>query len=92
MKDFVKLISHEFDISPTGTHVAAVAYSTRAKTIFKFNTLQGPELNEENVGKLIDSMPHQFGLTFIDRGLKQAARDVFNEREGMRLDVPKVNV
>ena len=91
MKAFVKLITHEFDISPSGTHVAAIAYSTRAQIVFKFNTLKGSDLNEENVSNLIDGMPHQRGFTFIDRGLRLAARDVFIDRAGMRVEVPKVS-
>ena len=59
--------------------------------MFKFNTLKGSDLNEKSVSSLIDGMPHQRGFTFIDRGLRLAARDVFIDRAGMRVEVPKVS-
>ena len=57
MKAFLKQLADEFDISPSGTHVAVVAYSTNPQVVFKFNTLQGSQLNTVEVKKLLDSIP-----------------------------------
>ena len=90
MKDFLKQLADEFDISPSGTHVAAVAYSTNPKVVFKFNTLQGSQLNADEVKKLLDSIPHQRGLTYIDRALLFADSVIFTVDNGMRPQVTKV--
>ena len=90
MKDFLKEVADEFDISPSGTHVAALAYSTRAQVVFKFNTLQGARLNVDEVSRLLDRMPHQRGFTFIDKALIKANDEVFTKAGGMRDDKPKV--
>ena len=90
MREFLKEVVDEFDISPSGTHVAAVAYSTNPQVVFKFNTLQGARLNVGEVNKKLDRMPHQRGFTYIDRALRLADEQVFNVKDGMRRDVTKV--
>ena len=90
MRKFLKEVVDEFDISPSGTHVAAVAYSTNPQVVFKFNTLQGAQLNVDEVNKKLDRMPHQRGFTYIDRALRLADEQVFNVKDGMRRDVTKV--
>ena len=90
MREFLKQVADQFDISPSGTHVAAVAYSTKPAVVFKFNTLQGAQLNVDEVNKRLDKMPHQRGLTFIDRALVLANNEVFTKAGGMRDDIPKV--
>ena len=92
MKDFLKQLADEFDISPSGTHVAAVAYSTNPKVVFKFNTLQGSQLNADEVKKLLDRIPHQRGLTYIDRALLFADGEIFTVQNGMRPQVTKVTL
>ena len=90
MKAFLKQLTDEFDISPSGTHVAVVAYSTNPRVVFKFNTLQGSQLNTDKVKKLLDSIPHQRGLTYIDRALLFADGEIFTVQNGMRPQVTKV--
>ena len=92
MKDFLKQLADEFDISPSGTHVATVAYSTNPKVVFKFNTLQGSQLNADEVKKLLDRIPHQRGLTYIDRALLFADGEIFTVQNGMRPQVTKVTL
>ena len=90
MRAFLKEVADEFDISPFGTRIAAVAYSTKPKVVFKFNTLKGAQLNVDEVNKKLDNMPHQRGLTYIDRAMIAANNEVFTKAAGMRDDVPKV--
>ena len=90
MREFLKEVADEFDISPSGTHVAALAYSTKAQVVFKFNTLQGARLNVDEVSRLLDRMPHQRGFTFIDKALIKANNEIFTKAGGMRDDKPKV--
>ena len=90
MKAFLKQLADQFDISPSGTHMAAVAYSTKPQVVFKFNTLQGSQLNTIEVKKLLDGIPHQRGLTYIDRALLFADGEIFTVANGMRPQVTKV--
>lgn len=92
MKNFVKQVVEKFEVSSAGTHVAGVVYSTLASVVLKFNTLQGAELNVDEVNKKFDEMKHSRGFTFIDKALLLADREVFTKDEGMRADKPKVRV
>lgn len=82
----------EFDISESGTHVALVEYSTEASVQLKFNDFSGAFLNAANVKRRIDRIPHNRGLTYIDKALSLANREVFTAEGGMRQNVTKVNI
>ena len=81
----------EFDISPTGTHVALIEYSTRASVQLKFNDFSKAQLNAVNVKRKIQGLPHTRGYTYIDKALTLADSDIFSESNGMRPGVSKVN-
>lgn len=82
----------EFDISESGTHVALVEYSTEASVQLKFNDFSGAFLNAANVKRRIDQIPHNRGLTYIDKALRLTNREVFTAEGGMRQNVTKVNI
>ena len=90
MKAFLKKLPDEFKVSPSGTQVATIAYSSKAQVVFKFNTLQGSRLNADEVKKLLDKIPHLRGLTYIDKAVQLADKEVFVVESGMRRDVTKV--
>lgn len=90
MKQFLKAIVNEFEVGPNATHIAVIAYSSTPKVIFGFKGLSGNQLNATAVKMKLDDIPHSRGLTFIDKALKLAYTQVFNEQKGMRKDVPKV--
>lgn len=90
MKQFVKDVIRKFNISPDKTHVAGVVYSSDSFVVLKFNTFQRAELNVENVANRFDEMRHLRRLTFIDKALLLADREIFTEAGGMRDDKPKV--
>ena len=87
---FLKEIVNAYNVGPDGTHVAIIAYSSNARVEFQFDRLKGDEITAEAYGKLIDGIAFQRGLTFIDRALLLADRQVFRADRGMREDVPKV--
>lgn len=91
MKNFLKTLVNSFDIGPDAAHFAIIAYSTKAKTMLKFSDLRGNQITSEAVIKKIDSLPHQRGLTFIDKALRLAEGEVFNTANGMRKVIVKVN-
>lgn len=86
LKRFVKAIISKLEVSPTGTHVAAIAYSTSPEIAMLFRN--GQSLN--NVSKAFDAMSWQRGFTFIDKALMLAESDLFQVASGMRPAVSKV--
>ena len=90
MLNFLKEIINEFNVGPDGTHVAVVAYSTRAVLEFTFNAFSGSDITAENYAKRIDRIRFQRGFTYIDKALKMADEQVFTSSAGMRPSVPKV--
>lgn len=90
--EFVKSAVEAFDVSPSGSHVAVVSYSSYAVVGFRFNSLAGDKLNPKELNKLVDRIKHQRGYTYTDRALLLADKELFSERGGMRQEVRKVHV
>lgn len=90
MLKIVKEIVAALEISPQGSHVAVVSYSSRAYVDLKFNTFTGSDLNHNEINNAIDSVTHQRGYTYIDKALNLANTEVFTTAGGMRNDVRKV--
>ena len=90
MLDFLKNIINAFNVGPSGTHIAVVAYSTNAVLEFTFNTLSGAQITAEEYGKRIDAIRFQRGFTFIDKALIMADEQVFTTSAGMRPRVSQV--
>ena len=79
-----------FNVGPDKTHIAVLAYSTRAVVEFKFNRLAGSEVTEEGYYGLIDRIRFQRGYTFIDKALLLADIEIFTTAAGMRPELPQV--
>ena len=90
MLDFMKEMIKAFNVGADKTHIAVVAFSTNAKVEFKFDALTGPSVTEEGYGRLIDGIGFQMGLTFIDKALLLADKEVFTTAAGMRPELPQV--
>ena len=90
MLDFLKDMVRAFNVGPDKTHIAVIAYSTKAKVELKFNTLTGSAITEEGYNTLISKIRFQRGFTFIDQALILAETDVFTPAGGMRREVPQV--
>ena len=86
LKRFLKAIVSKLDVSPSGTHVAAVAYSTNPEIVLLFSNRQ----SVDEVNKAFDGMRWQRGFTFTDKALLLADSDLFQTANGMRRDVSKV--
>ena len=87
---FIKNTIEAFNISPSGSHIASVSYSSNAKVDFKFNTLTGTRLTVQELHKMVDKIKHQRGFTYIDRALQLADKEIFSDKGGMRQAVKKV--
>ena len=86
MKRFLKALVSKLDVSPSSTHVAAVAYSNNPEVVLRFRNRQGT--NEVNLA--IDGMRWQRGFTYTDKALLLADSDLFQSSNGMRPNVGKV--
>lgn len=91
LKAFIKEAIDAFDVSPKGTHIASVSYSTRPVVDYRFNTLIGDKLNAPGLHKFVDKIRHQRGFTYIDRALALANKEIFSDKGGMRQAVKKVS-
>jgi len=87
MKRFLKALVSRLDVSPSATHVAAIAYSNNPEVVMRFNGIQGTN----QVNQLLDRMRYQRGFTYIDKALLLADNDLFQSSTGMRSNVPKVS-
>ena len=88
MKRFLKALISRLDVSPSATHVAAIAYSTNPVVVMRFTGAQ--DTNEVN--RLFDAMVWQRGVTYTDKALQLADRDLFQITNGMRPNVAKVKL
>lgn len=91
LKAFIKDAIDAFDVSPKGTHIASVSYSSRPVVDYRFNTLIGDKLNGPGLHKFVDKIRHQRGFTYIDRALELANKEIFSDKGGMRQAVKKVS-
>ena len=87
MKRFIKSLVSKLDVSPSATHIAAVAYSTNPEVVMRFNGFQGTD----QVNQLIDRMRWQRGFTYTDKALLLANSSLFQTSTGMRLSALKVS-
>ena len=88
MKRFLKALVSRLDVSPSATHIAAIAYSTNPVVVMRFTGAQ--DTNEVN--RLFDGMVWQRGFTYTDKALQLADRDLFQTANGMRPNVAKVKL
>ena len=87
MKQFLKAIVSKLDVSPSGTRIAAISYSTIPEIELQFSNGQ----STVGVNSAFDAMRWHRGFTFTDKALLLADSDLFQTANGMRLGVPKVN-
>lgn len=88
---FVQSIVRLFGVSPSGTHVALIPFSTDAKVVLKFNTLSGSLLNVAEVNRQVAGLRWQRGFTRIDKAMELADKEVLTYAAGMR-NVPRVKL
>ena len=87
---FVQTLVSVFGVSPSGTHVALIPYSTDPKLALKFNTLTGSLLSVQEVNRQVARLRWQKGFNRIDKAMALADKEVLTNAAGMR-DVPRVN-
>ena len=76
----------KLDVSPSASHISAIAYSNDPEVVYRFNNRQGTD----DVNSAFDGMRWQRGFTYTDKALLLADSDLFQTANGMRASVPKV--
>ena len=80
-----------FPVSQRAAHFAVLTVGNDTKVELKFNTLRGSDYNVNEVKKRISKIPYKkVDTTRLDRGLEEAAQEMFTEDNGMRKEASKV--
>ena len=90
IKNFIKQIIDNFEVSTDVSQMALLEYSTNATVYLRFNDLTDAQLNGVNVKRKVEEILQSKRLTFIDKALTLANQEIFTERNGMRPGVKKV--
>lgn len=90
MKALVSSIVASFKMSSSETHVGIVVFSRDAEIPLYFNTLQENNLTKENVQKVLDKLKPMQGSSRFDVAMQLTEEELFNEANGMRIEIPKV--
>lgn len=90
MKALVSSIVASFKMSSSETHVGIVVFSRDAEILLYFNTLQENNLTKENVLKVLDKLKPMQGSSRFDVAMQLTEEELFNEANGMRIEIPKV--
>ena len=86
-KEFVKSVADSLHLSPDrGSQVAVVLFSSYSQLSIKFTD----HTNASDFKRAVDALPLMKSTTRIDRALTTAYNEMFNEKNGMRVKVPKV--
>lgn len=90
--DASKNLVDAYDVSETGTHFGLISYSTNVSLDISFTKFTGANRNAVNLKRAIDMLPLQGGVTYIDKALRLANEELFDESKGMRKQYKKVRI
>lgn len=86
---FVQTLVRYFGVSPSGSHIALIRYSSDPELALKFNTLSGSRLSVSEVNGQVARLVCQPGFNRIDKAMDLADKQLLTSQAGMR-DVPRV--
>ena len=86
---FVQTLVRYFGVSPSGSHIALIQYSSDPNLVLKFNTLTGSRLSVSEVNGQVARLLCQQGFNRIDKAMDLTEKEVLTSQAGMR-DVPRV--
>ena len=86
---FVQTLVRYFGVSPSGSHIALIRYSSDPNLVLKFNTLTGSRLSVSEVNGQVARLVCRPGFNRIDKAMDLADKEVLTSPAGMR-DVPRV--
>lgn len=88
IKQASKRIANALDLSPQGTHVSIVVFSSDVEEFYVFNKYT----DAAALVKGIDELKFYGSWSRLDIALNIVLSDVFNVKSGARTDVPQVVV
>ena len=86
---FVQTLVRYFGVSPSGSHIALIRYSSDPEVALKLNTLTGSRLSVSEVNRRVARLVCRPGFNRIDKAMDLADKEVLTSPAGMR-DVPRV--
>ncbi|XP_031563116.1 coadhesin-like [Actinia tenebrosa] len=86
--DFIKQLMKYFEISPQGSHVGFILYSTDATLEFKMS--DSTYYSYQKLAARLDKIKYPQGSTFTDKALEMASNELFTPAGGDRSDKPNV--
>jgi len=86
MKTFINEVITHFHISPTGTNVGVVSFSSSAETEIPFTSPQ----NVDNIKSSVSKISYRSGSTRLDLGLNKTREEFVSARGEMRTNMPDV--
>lgn len=89
MLSFVQTLVRYFGVSPSGSHIALIRYSSDPELVLKLNTLTGSRLSVSEVNGQVARLVCRPGFNQIDKAMDLANKEVLTSPAGMR-DVPRV--
>ncbi|XP_015756919.1 PREDICTED: uncharacterized protein LOC107336354 [Acropora digitifera] len=84
--DFANAFVQFFNVSPTGSKIGVITYSTEANLNMDFNSFQGDNLSSDSVRDVINDLKPTKGRRKIYEALKLANEQLFVRDAGMRDD------
>ena len=87
--NFVQTLVRYFGVSPSGSHIALIRYSSDPELVLKLNTLTGSRLSVSEVNGQVARLLCRPGFNQIDKAMDLANKEVLTSPAGMR-DVPRV--
>lgn len=88
VKQFVIKIVDSLDVSPHGTHVGLVQYSSRVRTEFSLNQFK----SSKDVSNAVRNIEYMEKGTMTGLSLKHMVEHSFSQQEGARPNVPKIGL
>ena len=85
-KDFIKFLAARFNMDAEGARVGVITFSFFSDISIKFSDF----LSQSDFDEAIDEIPLMGSTTRLDRALVQARDELFLEKNGARVNVPKV--
>ena len=86
---FVRTLVSYFGVSPSGSHIALIRYSSDPDLVLKLNTLTGSRLSVSEVNGQVARLVCRPGFNRIDKAMDLIDKEVLTTPAGMR-DVPRV--
>ena len=86
---FVQALVRYFGVSPSGSHIALIRYSSDPEVALKLNTLTGSRLSVSEVNGQVARLVCRPGFNRIDKAMDVADKEVLTSSAGVR-DVPRV--